>query len=103
MQVSVDELTPETTGVWAVETQGSIHIWNLDEGWYARNPGREVTIAEIFKGFTDDFNGRKNYLHHCGDIMVDRWPKVGETFYVHLPPPNYWHQSSTIKSIKALA
>lgn len=105
--MQVDKLDETMTGTYLIETQGSKHLWNLDEGWYIRNPGRVATteqiISEAFRGFSPDFTGTKQLLIYPEDMgggwTVRDWPEVGSNFYVHLPPPNYWHSSSRIKSI----
>ena len=68
---TVQELTSDMGGVWLVTTQGSTHIWDLDNWTYTRRPGR----------------GRGNFV---GDGVpqriwsVGRFPKLGESFYVEL-------------------
>lgn len=94
----MNEITAEDTGVFLVKTRGSEHLWNLDEGWYIRNPGRVgETNSELMRGL-DGFNGVRLPLD-----KVHMWPKVGASFHVVLPPPRYFHQSSTIRSIERIS
>lgn len=96
--MTITKLTAEDSGVYMVETQGSFHLWNLDEGWYIRNPSRIPTdqqiVSEALRGFDPEFSGTRQPLG-----SVERYPEVGNTFFVRLPPPQNWHQSSLIKSI----
>ncbi len=91
MSEFVDELTEDMTGKYLVTTQGSTHLWNIDEKYYVRNPGPESKSFNI-PGY---FNNREIYW-----IKVGVWPKVGSMFHTILHGDVPWHQSSTIRSIE---
>ena len=88
---NVNELTEEMTGSYLVTTQGSTHLWNLDEKYYVRNPGP----LSKSRGIPGYFNGREIRW-----VEVTRWPKVNDVFFTILNGDVPWHQSSTIKSIE---
>jgi hypothetical protein len=91
-------LTPDTHGTWLVTTQGSEHVWNITAQGvtYQRNPGPATNAF--------DSDGEPLPL-----TRVDRWPAVGETFFIWFDDPTYpfaieqWRQSSTVRSITLLA
>lgn len=93
----VEKITAESTGIYLVKTQGSTHLWNLDEGWYVRNPTRtDSTYSEVLRGL-GGLNGTQQPLE-----KVERYPEVGGTFMVFLPPPHNYHRSSQIRSIERI-
>lgn len=71
-------------GRWRIVTQGSEHIWDLDEGTWVRHQRDGLNPMEI--------DERVQRLD-----SIFRWPQVGGTFYV--VSGGRWHQSSTIRSI----
>lgn len=92
---SIDALSPDDTGRWLVTTQGSRHIWDLDQRTYQRLPGE----------------GRSSFAHDGGIMTltrVERWPAVGNTSFIWFDDPTephmieHWRQSSTIVSIERL-
>jgi hypothetical protein len=85
-------LTPQHRGRWLVTSRGSTHVFDLDLGTYQRTPGP----------------GRQQFAHDERPMTltrVERWPTVGEVFFIWLDDPDYpdelehWRQSSTIRSI----
>ena len=76
-----------TTGRWRIVTQGSVHIWDLDEMTWVRHQQDGLNPMEI-----------DEEVQHIRFVM--RWPQVGSTFYVITN--GRWHQSSTIRSIEPL-
>ncbi len=88
-----DELTADMKGIYLVTTQGSKHIWNLDEMKYMRMPGE----ASKSIGFSDSFN------HAWQEITsVEAWPVVGKCFFTRVASSTNWHRSSTIVSIERI-
>lgn len=87
----VTELTADMTGTWEVTTQGSVHTWNLDEGWYARRRVRE----EQHSSMTAFPQEQKVYW-----VEVREWPQVGRTFLTILSGDIPWHRSSRIAMIQ---
>lgn len=87
-----DKLDAEMTGKWKIVTQGSEHVWDLDEMTWVRSQKSGL-----------------NPMHYDGKAMelqqVVVWPEVGGCFLVwcrevrHAVSPT-WHRSSTIKSIE---
>ena len=88
----VDELTPDMKGKWLVTTQGSTHIWDLDDMTYKRQPGKSSPQ------FSEDMQIVKL-------TRVEIWPKVGfrsMLFYDDPDDPQHveqWRISSRIESI----
>ena len=79
-------------GAWRITTQGSVHIWNLDDMTWVRQQ------VDGLNPMAKD--GKPVHL-----IEVVRWPEVGGTFYVlcsERPQAmrHEWHQSSTIRAIE---
>lgn len=94
----VEELTAEHTGRWLVTTQGSRHVWDLDEMTYMRLP------TEASKSGAMPHDGRP--------VRIDRvvwWPKVGERSWLWFDDPQYplfvehYRINSVIKRIERLA
>jgi hypothetical protein len=88
---TVTELTDASTGKWLIETQGSTHLWDLDEMTWVRTQRDGLNPM--------DYDGKTLPIIH-----VKRMPKVGDTFFVWTSDHaqafyGEWHQSSTIKSI----
>jgi len=90
---STAQLGPDSIGKWLITTQGSQHIWDLDNMTYQRLPG----------------NGRGQFAHDNTTVhitRVDRWPHEGETFFIWFDDPDkpelleHWRQSSTIVRIE---
>lgn len=88
------ELTEDMTGRYLVKTQGSIHLWDLDNKFYVRNPSPE-SMAN--RHMPDHVNHRP-----LSWVKVERWPKVGQSFLTILNGDMPWHRSSTIRSIERL-
>lgn len=93
MSEEIEELTAETEGTWQITTQGTIHEWDVDNMTYKRMPGPE-SHAGVFV-----HDGRYMQI-----TKVERWPKVGDTFFIWCDDPDdmfteRWRQSSTIVSI----
>lgn len=90
----VERLGPNMGGRWLVTTQGSEHIWDLDEMTYCRLPG------ESSRRFDHDSR------FHPID-RVEWWPAVGECSLIFYTDPHerlieQWRQSSTIRRIERL-
>jgi hypothetical protein len=89
----VEELGPEMSGVWEVETRGSTHIWDLDVGTYQRLPGPR---GRPMSG--DGVPQRITWVGH--------WPRVGDRSYVVYDDADipqlleHWRYSGTILSIR---
>lgn len=90
----VDELTAEMEGRWLVISQGSTHLWDLDNMAYRRFPGATSASG----GFPHD-------AEPMPITRVDRWPAVGSTSMVWFDDParpetrEHWRQSSIIDAI----
>jgi hypothetical protein len=78
-----------------VRSRNSEHIFDLDARTYSRQPGV----------------GHGRYVHDGHTVrltVVERWPRVGETFFIWVDDHEYpgalehWHQSAPIVSITAL-
>lgn len=91
----VVELGPESRGRWLVRSRGSEHVFDLDARTYQRRPGA----------------GRgafRNDGHTVRLGRVERWPRVGESFFIWVDDHQYpdslehWHKSSTIACITPL-
>lgn len=92
MTETVDELTPDTRGVWRVTTCGSTHIWDLDGMRYTRCPGPH-TGGGAMAG-----DGEPQRI-----VQVVTWPRVGERSHVVFdggPVSDQWRISSTIAAIE---
>lgn len=66
---TVTELTAESTGTWLVTTQGTRHLWNLDNLTYERFPA------------PDSLTGRM--LGDCAAnpiLKIEAYPLVGHSF-----------------------
>lgn len=90
----VDALSPDAGGRWLVTTQGSEHIWDLDDMTYARMRGEG---RERWK-----FDGQTHPI-----VRVDRWPRVDSTFLVYCDDPTDEHieqsrRSSIVRTIERL-
>jgi hypothetical protein len=95
--VRVDELTKDMTGRWLVVTQGSTHLWDLDDKTVVRQPG-PTSLSGTF-----DADGEPLKI-----VEVVRWPKVGATFELFFEHPDVlsvfgekWRRSSLIDSIQS--
>lgn len=91
---TVEELTAESTGAWLVTTQGTTHIWDMDNRTYERRPG-PTTRAGAF-----EFDGAPQPITH-----VDIYPKVGGVARVWFDDPadpyrELFRQSSTVARIE---
>lgn len=86
----IEHIDAESPGLYVVRTQGSEHVWNPQEGWYVRKPGRRGHWS-----MSDFPNHRRVHW-----TRVERWPVVGQTFRVILTGDTPWHQSSTIREIE---
>lgn len=93
----ITKLGPDDTGVYLVTTQGSQHIWNLDDMTYTRLPGLQSKSGSM------EFDAIPVKL-----TRVERWPEVGSTsfiFYDDLYMPDtleQWRQSSRIDRIEKI-
>jgi hypothetical protein len=93
---TVAELTAGMTGRWLVVTQGSNHLWDLDQMTWARFPG--------------PLSLRGSCLADAEDlpiIQIGRYPKVGGLSVVlccnpHFPEIVHWRQSSLSERIERL-
>lgn len=70
------QLTPQMTGVWVVETRGSKHTWDLDNMTYTRAGASSGADAMLFDG------------NAMPITQVEAWPKVGEPFGVWFADPD---------------
>ncbi|TXI55651.1 hypothetical protein [Mycolicibacter arupensis] len=91
---TVEELTAESTGEWLVTTQGTTHIWDMDNRTYERRPG-PTTRAGAF-----EFDGAPQPITH-----VDIYPKVGGVARVWFDDPTdpyreLFRQSSAVARIE---
>ncbi|MGV0624604.1 hypothetical protein [Mycolicibacter minnesotensis] len=73
---TVDALSPEMRGVWRVTTQGSTHIWDMDNRTYTRFPG-EHSLSGAF-----EFDREPQPI-----TRVDRYPVVGSYFLIWYDDP----------------
>ena len=86
------KLDADSTGKWRIVTQGSEHLWDLDERTWVRTQRSGLNRMS--------YDGKVRELHQ---IVV--WPEVDGHFLVwcrehrHAVSPT-WHRSSTIKSIE---
>lgn len=93
--ISVQELTPDMKGSWLVTTQGSKHIWNLDEMTYCRLHSTNLNAM--------DYDNTVVRI-----TRVEKWPAVGSSsliFYDDLLNPVFkeqWRICSTIVSIEKI-
>ena len=92
---AVLELGPRSVGRWRVRSVSSTHVFDFDTHEYVRQPGA----------------GRGKFAHDGHPMRltrVERWPKVGETFFIWLDDPGFpalvehWRQSTQILSITPL-
>lgn len=92
-----DSLDEDTGGRWLVTTQGSTHVWDLDEMTYVRRPGPE-SLAGSFR-----FDGTPMKI-----TRVVQWPKVGDQSAILYDDPDvpdaleHYRISSQIKSIERI-
>ena len=91
---AVSELSAGMTGRWEVQTTGSVHVWDLDAGTYARRP-RSPHGAMPHDGVDHPL------------VSVAQWPRLGEHSYVVFDDPRdalveHWRRSGTIRSIRRL-
>lgn len=90
----VARLTSSSKGTWLVTTKRTEHVFDLDQSLYMRRSRPGKTFPH------DDRAMRLTF--------VERWPCVGETFFIWLDDPDvpelveYWRQSSPIRSITRL-
>lgn len=90
---TVTELTPDMTGIWRVTTRDSVHVWNLDNFTWTRQPG--VTAPR----FPYDAVPLRIWRVH-------RYPKVGEQAYAEVDDPTdpentaLWRISSVVLKIE---
>ena len=90
----VEAIETDMGGRWLVTTQGSEHIWDLDDMTYTRMRGEG---RERLK-----FDGQTQPI-----ASVGRWPRVGATFLVYYNDPTDPHieqarRSSLIRTIERL-
>lgn len=81
-----------TSGVWAVRTLTSNHLWDLDASTYTRLPGPCATPMA--------YDGVPLQIH-----QVLRWPRVGSVSYLTCHDPDdesteQWRQCATIFAIQ---
>lgn len=94
---TVTELTAGMGGTWLVTTQGSEHVWNLDDMTYMRIPG----VHSLAGAFSHD--GEAHPITRIG-----RYPRVGDVSVVWFDDPDnpltreLFRQSSTIVSIERI-
>ncbi|MFS3128098.1 hypothetical protein ACLM5J_06810 [Nocardioides sp. Bht2] len=94
VESAVTQLKPGMRGVWLVETQGSSHIWDLDNMTYTRRPGPSSHAGGM------RFDGNAMPI-----TRVEAWPKVGESFFVWFDDPDepqlveHYRISSTVSGI----
>jgi hypothetical protein len=87
-----DALTEDDRGRWLVATRNTIHEFDLDTSTYLRTP---VTSVNVFP-----YDGHLMKL-----TRVERWPRIGETFFIWLDDTErpdrleHWRQSSRVRSI----
>lgn len=84
------ELTIEDTGVWIVHTQGSIHIFDLDNKTVTRVPGEERTSS------INDCTRPLRTLDVCRVGERGRWTMISDDPMTD----HYWHVTSTIRAIQ---
>lgn len=92
---TVEEITEDMRDVWKVTTQGSEHIWDMNNRTYMRLPGKESRAG------TFSHDGEAQPITH-----VDLYPKVGGFSRVWFDDPDFpehvelFRQSSTITRIE---
>ena len=92
-----DELTPQNTGRWLITTQGTVHLWDLDQMTYVRMP------SEASKP------GSMGHDHRPVPLTrAVRWPKIGECSCIWYDDPDsklweHWRISSEVQKIERLA
>lgn len=90
----VNELTAELDGRWLVISQGSTHLWDVDNMTYSRFPGSASASGDF------PYDAAPMPI-----TRVDRWPAVGSTSLVWYDDPacpetrEHWRQSSIIDAI----
>lgn len=94
MGEQVDALAPGMTGRWLVTTQGTIHLWDLDEMTYERRPGPSTQAGSMLG------DGSPQPI-----TRVESWPIVGACSLVWFDRPGDWlieeyRISSTVVSIE---
>lgn len=92
-----DEFTPQSTGRWLITTQGTLHIWDLDQMTYVRMPSAAAKPGSM------GHDKRPVPL-----TRVVRWPRVGECSCIWYDDPDSkfwerWRVSSEVQKIERLA
>ena len=94
---SVEALDETMRGRWAVKSQGSVHIWDLDVMTYSRQPGPQSPSGAF------DYDGIDHRI-----TRVTRWPRVGDHSVVWFDDPHrpydmeQFRRSSVIVSIRRI-
>lgn len=91
---AVEELIPHMGGKWVVQTQGTLHVWDLDEETYERRQHDGLNPMRSDREVVD-----------LPPNNVITWPKVGEVFHILIEVDSYdgygitSRRSSLIRSI----
>ncbi|WP_343989409.1 hypothetical protein [Terrabacter terrae] len=90
--VETVERLDEDGGLYLARSRSSLHVFDLDNRAYLRLPGE-----------------RSNAFPHDVSVLrltgVERWPHVGDTFFIWVDQPSefavwdYWRQSSAIAAL----
>ena len=95
---SVEALDETMHGRWAVESQGSVHVWDLDAMTYSRHPGPDSPSGAF------DYDGIEHRI-----TRVTSWPSVGGQSFIWYDDPQQpytreqFRRSSVIVSIRRIA
>ncbi|WP_288338300.1 hypothetical protein [uncultured Gordonia sp.] len=73
---AIDALSGDMRGRWIVASQGSTHLWDLDELTYTRRPGPASPSGSF------DYDGIAHRI-----TRVTRWPRVGDQSLVWFDDP----------------
>lgn len=75
---AVEELTPDMTGRWIVQTQGTLHVFDLDARTYERRQHDGL----------NPMRGDRTVRSLPRDSIID-WPKVGSLFRIVVSVDGY--------------
>ena len=91
---AVEELIPHMGGKWVVQTQGTLHVFDLDEETYERRLHDGLNPMRADREIVD-----------LPPSSILKWPKVGEVFHIVIDVDDYdgyfgtHRRSSQIRSI----
>lgn len=92
--MTIHTITPNDRGVFLVTTQGSEHLWEIEDDGsvFVTRESQRVNPYGL-----NMINGRRNVV-----TSVEAWPMLGGTFLYCMSGDIPWTRSSTIRNIERI-